>query len=240
MTARIWVGFKPEVGQTYELIEQACNHLQVLRKKHGDKIILFDGTNGEYGAQVQSVTKKSVAVLVVSYHDDKISEGLKQTLFIADCTAQKMTWIIQKATELAVHTIQPISSMYTKSKAGKNQVTQEKLERLDRIAISAAEQCRLNRLPKIHASQSLDTALTTATTVNCFIGAVDGKHPLAIKPPKNNISWIIGPEGGWHPEELAYFEKLQLTKIKFSPTILRMETAVCAALTIGNMYSTII
>ena len=60
MTSRIWVGFKPEVGQTYELIEQACNHLQVLRKKDGDKIILFDGTNESTAHKYRVLQKKAL------------------------------------------------------------------------------------------------------------------------------------------------------------------------------------
>ena len=232
---RIWVAQKPECGQLYELDAKASSHLHVLRKKIGAKIELFDGNHGEYNTSITEISKKKVTVKVQSFNPEDRTISLDQTLLIADCSAQKMAWIVQKATELGVRSIQPITTRYSQSTG--NKLTVDKLERFKAIIIQAAQQCGLNKLPNIQPSIALTDILPTLNPSHCYVGSPTGQIAANMNYQTDQIVWLVGPEGGWHSDELNIFKELNIQTIKVAPTILRMETAACALLTMGNIWS---
>ena len=179
---------------------------------------------------------KKVTLKVNSFNPEDRTISLHQTLFVADCSAQKMAWIVQKATELGVRNIQPITTRYSQSTG--NKLTTAKLERFESIIVQTAQQCGLNKLPEIQASVALGDILPTLDPKYCYVGSPAGQAAASVHYQANKVTWLIGPEGGWHSDELNAFTELNIQTIKLAPTILRMETAVCAFLTLGNIWST--
>ncbi len=235
MTTRIWVAKKPEINQIVELDTKASSHIHVLRKKIGEKIDLFDGEHGEYHATISEITKKKVTVKVHSFNPQDRTIAIDQTLLIADCSAHKMAWIVQKATELGVRCIQPITTHYSPSSGKK--LTTDKLERFQAIVVHAAQQCGINKLPTIQPSVALKEILPTLDSKVCMVGSPTGPHAASINYQADKIIWLVGPEGGWHEDELAAFTQYKIQTLSIAPTILRMETAACALLTLGNLWS---
>lgn len=227
---RIWVEDPElEVGQVCTLSKEGSHHIGVLRKKLGDTVVLFQGIEGEYTGHIVGLGKK-VQVHINGYTPESRVLKVRQTLFVADCVAQKMGWIIQKATELGVYRIQIIHAQRCQKKHTK----EDKISRLKKISINAAEQCGLNRLPIINMPLPLEEAINPVAQVPMFLCDPKGSAWRGNKKSQD-IAWIIGPEGGWSDKEYAFFQGLSLDTICFGPTIYRMETAVCVALAVGGM-----
>lgn len=233
MSTRIWVEKRPALDALYALDSKASHHVQVLRKKVGSKLVLFDGKEGEFTGVITNIEKRLINVHVQGYLPINRTPHRKQIVLIADCAMQKMSWIVQKATELGVFEIQPITCIRSKSKAASTPIFQEKQARLVKVAISAAEQCGLNRLPHIQQSVDLEKALINYKDYPCFVGDTQGSSTEKLSLKKDEVVWIIGPEGGWHEEEILIFNKYNVQKVRYCDTILRMETAVIVALSLG-------
>jgi 16S rRNA (uracil1498-N3)-methyltransferase len=135
----------------------------------------------------------------------------------------QVDWLVEKATELGVRRLQPVITQRTV-------VERVKLERLDAIAIEAAEQCGRTLLPAIAEPVSLAAFLKSSATTLYFADETGGE-PLhaAVQPGPATI--LIGPEGGFTDDERAAIRALpQARAISLGPRILRAETAALAGI----------
>ncbi len=220
-------------SNTVVTLEPAPSHhlTRVLRLAVGDNVTLFDGQGGEYPGEITAIDKKHVSVLTGSHLPRDNESPLRIHLGIAVSRGERMDWIVQKATELGVTALTPLSTEHTGVKlAGER--ADKKLQHWRQIAISACEQCGRNRLPAIHALQSLDVWLAATTAERKFVlhhraDALDigGKSPAS-------VALLIGPEGGLGMSEILLAERAGYAALRLGPRVLRTETAPLAAIAI--------
>jgi 16S rRNA (uracil1498-N3)-methyltransferase len=149
---RIFVGLPLAVGGSINLNKEQSHYLTtVMRRKLSDSVLIFNGADGEFSAELVSVAKNS-AVLKVKEQVRKQVFSPDITLLYAPVKNAKSEFIVQKATEMGVRAIQPVITKYTI----KDKTNSEKL-RL--VAIESAEQCERLDIPVIHEITDLEKAL---------------------------------------------------------------------------------
>jgi 16S rRNA (uracil1498-N3)-methyltransferase len=212
------------------LDENAATHVRVLRLEQGDAITLFDGEGGEFSAIIEAIGKRNVNVSLTAFHDVERESPLAITLVQALATGDKMDWVIQKATELGVATIQPISSERSTLKLTADRACKRHTHWLA-ISIAACEQCGRNRLPVIPAVQTFDVWLASAHSAPCVLLDPKASQSLtwAVGASKA-VSIVVGPEGGFSDDEIARALRAGVVPVRFGPRTLRTETAGLAAL----------
>ena len=231
-------------GQVIELPAAIAHHAaRVLRLEQGDELILFNGGGGEYRSVIARISKNGATVVIDRHVDVERESRLTITLAQALCTGEKMDWIVQKAVELGVSDIQPLIT-----KQSVVRLTGERGERrvnhLQKVAISACEQCGRNRVPEVLPLTSLQTWLGTqinqcdnpskATSTNkCFILsplAKKGLRDFHQSPTVSAIALLAGPEGGFTPDEETAAMVAGFIPLRLGERILRTETAALAAI----------
>ena len=164
MHARFYHPEEITAGTVIELSAGNKHHAaRVLRLKEGDAVTLFNGQGGEFSAHITSITKSSTAVRVDAYHAMDRESPLSIELAQAVCVNEKMDWIIQKAVELGVTRIQPVTTArsivhLSGERADKRQ------QHWQKIVISACEQCGRNYVPQVLPLISLPEWLSRKKT----------------------------------------------------------------------------
>src|SRR3989338_3195587 len=147
-----------DFNQIYQLLPSTSHHLaKVLRVNKGDYLEIFDGLGHCFEATIHELDKKISIKLLKSLANDTQSP-LKLRLMIAVGKGEKMDWIIQKATELGVHTIQPLITARCEVRLSEER-WQKKYEHWQEIMINACEQSGYNTLPLLQPSCSLAMGL---------------------------------------------------------------------------------
>ena len=214
--------------------EQAHYLLNVLRLKSGDAVALFNGRDGEWSARITDTTKKACR-LTVERQTRPQRHGPDLWFLFAPIKRARFDFVVEKATELGARRIQPV---FTRRTA----VARVNLERLGAHAIEAAEQCGRLDVPEVADARPLDAVLDawpggrrlmlcdesgTAPPATRALAEARADSPGGIGP------WavLIGPEGGFAPEELIRLKRLSgVLPVSLGPRILRAETAGIAAL----------
>ena len=143
------------------LPESVVHHwCRVLRASIGDKAVLFDGHGGEFVVELTEVSKKYASVKILGFTAIERTPTILTTLGLVMSRGDRMDYAIQKATELGVSAIQLLTSHHGEVHLKADQVA-KKLMHWQQVAISACEQCGLNRPPIILAPQSVEDWLTT-------------------------------------------------------------------------------
>jgi len=209
-----------------ELDGAQANYLgNVMRLGLGAELLTFDGHSGEWLARIAETGKKRMT-LTVERRTREAEPVVDVWLAFAPVKRTQTDWLVEKTTELGAARLLPVITQRTIAE-------RVKLERLEAIAIEAAEQCGRTRLPEIAEPVSLKQLL----------GGLDGKRTLyfadegggqpvaqAMRPGPALI--LIGPEGGFTDDERALVRAASgAVAISLGPRILRAETAALAALT---------
>ena len=216
----------------FALDENASGHVRVLRLEVGDTITLFDGAGGEFTATIAGIGKRDVQVNLLAHHAVDRESALDITLVQALATGDKMDWIIQKATELGVTAIEPIQTLRATVKLSGDRIEKRALH-WQGVATAACEQCGRNRVPVVNPLLDFQTWLARKPNANSFMLHPEATADLlaAVKPvAAQGIALLIGPEGGFAPEELAAAQRAGVQAVRFGPRVLRTETAGMAAL----------
>ena len=223
---------------TIRITGDLLHHLRdSLRLHPGDSLTLNDGCGTRYRVEVTHVTSQTIDSHIVDHQTEPAPKALPIVLGQALIKADKMDWVIQKATELGIATIVPIHSTHSVIKPNPGRLEHQR-SRWERIARDAAQQSERWTLPAIadpidfteiclrYASASLKGML-----VERSIGLSVGTMPL---PPdrQNPIVLLIGPEGGWTLDEQRLAQEQGFLPLTLGPRILRAETAAVAALSI--------
>lgn len=200
--------------------EQGHYLLHVMRLSVGDKITLFNGRDGEWAAELIELSKKSVRVIPVEQTRKQTNEpgGI---LYMALIKKDPLDMVVQKATELGVSEIHFIQTDRTV-------VGKINIKRLTQIATEAAEQSERLSVPKLFDVCPLKQALSTVRQTPVYLSE-RGKSVGALNR-KNIYAFFVGPEGGWSPAEIAFFEQSKAQSVHLGRLILRAETACCAIL----------
>ena len=229
---RIFQPYTINQNSLITLDDNAFNHLiRVLRMKTGESITLFDGSNQITPAVIHEVNKKTVIVKTANSVLDNRESPLNIHLGQVISRGDKMEFTIQKSVELGVNTITPLLSERCGVKLDQDRL-EKKVQQWQKIVISACEQCGRNIIPSINPVMKLENwcaNLTDSLKLNLHPKAEQGINQLPCD--NNNISLLIGPEGGLSNEEISMTHQYQFTDILLGPRVLRTETAALTAIT---------
>ena len=216
----------------------AAHITRVLRLRAGAALTLFDGRGGEYHATLVAIERGGgVRVHVGAHRAIEREAPLELTLLQCVVRAERMDWIVQKATELGVTGIVPVASQHAVVRLEPTAAARRQ-QHWQGIAIGACEQCGRNRLPRLEAVQPLEQACRNAATGTPARLLLD---PSAERSLASNVramplragaavSLLVGPEGGLSEEEVALARQHGFVACGLGPRILRAETAPLAAL----------
>ena len=216
---------------------QEARHLvKVLRLGIGDRVILFDSTNQEYQVQVSAITGDKVFFNIEDRKTVTRESGLEIILGLPLLRPQPVEWILQKGTELGVAAFHPFYSGRSRHDFRKME-TAPKMERWQRIVVEAAKQCERNVLPKLAPPLPFFELITEDREAFKIIpyeeessrslAELDWSFPLP-RP----VWALVGPEGGFLPEEVRQAENRGFIPISLGPRILRAETAALALISL--------
>jgi 16S rRNA (uracil1498-N3)-methyltransferase len=222
---RLFVGTPLSEGARVELDAGQANYLgNVMRLGEGAELLTFDGGSGEWLARIAAAGKKRMT-LVVERRTREPETIPDVWLAFAPVKRTQTDWLVEKATELGVAKLLPVMTRRTIAE-------RVKLERLEAIAIEAAEQCGRTRLPEILAPQPLARFLDQRGTGRTLYFADEGGgEPAALAFKAGSAAILTGPEGGFTDEERAAIRAApNAVPVSLGPRILRAETAALAAL----------
>jgi 16S rRNA (uracil1498-N3)-methyltransferase len=209
---------------------QAHYLLDVLRLKGGMSVAVFNGRDGEWIATLRRSAKKN-CLLSVERQSRPQSASPDLWLLFAPIKRARLDFVAEKASELGVSRIQPVITQYT-------QVMRVNTERLRANAVEAAEQCERLDVPEVGEAAPLATVLADWPPARRLLwcdespGSPSIAAALANKP---HAQWavLIGPEGGFAPEERQRLRAMpQVLAVSLGPRLLRADTAAIAALSI--------
>ena len=212
------------------------NHLRrVLRLRPQDRVVVFDDAGCEHEGIIHSLSEDRGEIEIVRSYQVNNESPLKTTLALGLTKGEKMDWVVEKATELGVHTVVPFLSDYTIPKLNERKVAQRS-ERWQKIALSAAKQCGRVRIPEILALSEFCDLLETVSldALRLLFWEKEREQRLSdLKEARATISEVfvmIGPEGGFSAHEAALALGQDFKAVRLGPRILRSETAAVAAL----------
>lgn len=223
---RIYCGQNLEIDKVLILIQNSSKHLvNVLRKKEGSLIELFDGKGSSYTAEIISSQKKRVKVKLVEELVFQDRKGIKISLGQSLIKTEPFSFSIQKATELGVVSISPLYTERTVIKLKSNS-TKSRKARWQSIATHACQQCGENWLPEINEIQRLED----------WAQAVKAKHKIVLYPNAetklssltfdDSVAIAVGPEGDFTDSEINLLTEKDFLPVKLGERVLRADTAV--------------
>lgn len=236
-------------GVTMQLPASAARHVQVLRLQPGDPITLFNGgwspssADGEFEATVTRIGRSDVAVLVGQHHAVEREVARQVHLALGMPANDRMDWLVEKATELGVASIQPLLTERSVLRLSGDRAD-KKVAHWQSIAVAACEQCGGNLVPHIHPVRNLqawlaendEAALDRHWLLSLHVTGLPLRQRLD-QAGLGAITLLSGPEGGLStPEETAALAR-GFAAVRLGPRVLRAETAALAALAalvVGN------
>lgn len=229
---RFFVDGPPEGGVIRLRGEDAHHAGRVLRLRPGESVTLCDGRGTDYECTVETVSGDAVACRVQRSAASRTEPLQRLVLFMALPKADKMDFIVQKAVELGVSEIVPVLS---KNCVSRPERTEKKVERWRRIAAEAAKQCGRGVLPAVRGVLPLKEAVEQAARCETALLLYENEQQTGLRAALaggvgKTVSLLVGPEGGFTPEEATAAQAAGLTSVSLGPRILRCETAPLAAL----------
>ena len=212
---------------------QAHYLLDVMRGRVGDKVLLFNGIDGEWLATITKAERRRCTLELIEQTRPQTPEP-GPTLLFAPIKKSKLDMLVEKATELGVARLIPVQTR-------RSIVDRINGARLRAITIEAAEQSGRLTLPEISDLEPLDQALKEWPEDHPLYVADEtggGQPILKAIDPGRGAAFLIGPEGGFEPTEIESFDHHPfIQKIDLGPTILRAETAGLAVLSCWRAVS---
>lgn len=222
---RLFVRAELSRGARVELDAGQANYLgNVMRLGEGAELLVFDGSSGEWLARIVEAGKKRMTLSVE--RQTREPEVIPDVwLAFAPVKRSQTDWLVEKATELGVAKLLPVMTRRTIAERVKR-------ERLEAIAIEAAEQCGRTRLPDIDEPLPLVRLLEhRAPGRTLYFADEAGGEPAASAFKPGPAIILTGPEGGFSDEERAAIRATPNTvPVSLGPRILRAETAALAGL----------
>ncbi|MCM2295808.1 16S rRNA (uracil(1498)-N(3))-methyltransferase [Rhodoferax sp.] len=231
-------------GDLLDLPASAARHVQVLRLQPGDAITLFNGgpdvpgiSGGEYAATVTQMGRSHVQVQVAAHTAVEREAALQVHLAVGMPANERMDWLVEKAAELGVASIQPLMTERSVLRLS-GERADKKQAHWQSVAVAACEQCGGNRVPRVHAVLPLAQWLKAQTPLN---PAQPQRLLLSLRPESlglreathataTGITFLSGPEGGLSTAEEDAALALDFAPVTLGPRVLRSETAALAAL----------
>lgn len=209
--------------------DQSHYLVNVMRRAAGDAVLVFNGRDGEWRAEIARAEKRSVTLSIFERTRVQTPEPDVWLLF-APLKKDRTDFVVEKATELGIARIVPILTERT-------QTARVNTQRLQATALEAAEQSRRLSVPEIAEAVTLADILADWPTDRrlIYLDETGAGAPLArvLATGTQSLAFVIGPEGGFASAELDALGNLAFSVgADLGPRILRAETAATAALAI--------
>lgn len=230
---RLFVDHPLAPAQSLPLTREHAHYLfSVMRQNLEDRVLVFNGQDGEWLAEITQAGKTSGALSCLA-QSKVLRPPPDLWLLFAPIKKTRTDFIVEKATELGAARICPVQTAFTNS-------ARIRRDRLQAHAIEAAEQCGATYVPVVDALQKLNEVLDHWPEDRSLLfcdetqsGAVSSFAALAPEP----CAILIGPEGGFHTAERQQISNLPNTHcISLGPRILRADTAVVTALSLWQAH----
>jgi 16S rRNA (uracil1498-N3)-methyltransferase len=211
-------------GSTVAATPAQAHYLgNVMRRGPDDAVLLFNGKDGEFSARIE-IVRRDVAKLRVEHRTR--AQTIEPDLWLAFALLKRdaTDLVVQKATELGVSALLPVLTE-------RGNTHRMNADRLNAIAIEAAEQCERLTVPELYAPRPLATLLSDWPRDRHLIAAIERSTAPSIASAGGPRALLVGPEGGFSPTELdALRSHPFVTPASLGPRILRAETACIAGL----------
>ena len=228
---RLFVEVGLSQGATVSLDRAQANYLlNVLRFKPGDALLVFNGRDGEWRADLAEVGRKAASLRVVEQTRPQPAASPITSCF-APLKHARLDYMVQKAVEMGAGVLQPVLTQHT-------QASRLNHERMRANSIEAAEQCGVLALPEIRPEVKFERWLAergNGLLVFCDEDAAStdalGLLSAMRRSGPYRVDVLIGPEGGFSAgEREALLAQPRVVRLPLGPRILRADTAAVAAL----------
>lgn len=206
----------------------------VLRLKLGDELFLFDGKGTEYRARITASTSKAVVLSVAEAFPSTSESPVQITIGQGLLKAKKMDSIVRQVTELGIHALIPVMTEWSVPQP-KPERWAEKERRWKTISWESLKQCGRSQTPHLASPTSFE-ALVRASEPYTYKIIFHDSHPgsASALPPEEaegpgKVIALIGPEGGFSPDEVEMALGAGFRCVSLGPRILKADTAVVAA-----------
>jgi len=219
---------------------EAGHMLRSLRLAPGDSFYAFDETGSRYRMRILEATSRSLRAEVLETLPPEPPPAVAATLLVGLPKADKMDFILEKATELGCSRVVPFRSSRTIPRVDAEEA-RKRTARWERVALAAAKQCGSGRVPEIPGLLPFADALRAAGDADGKVVLYEGEGTFGLKRVLSgmrgarSIALLIGPEGGFSEDEVRESERAGFRRAGLGQRILRVETAAVAALAM-TMY----
>ncbi|MBO0140365.1 16S rRNA (uracil(1498)-N(3))-methyltransferase [Agrobacterium sp. Ap1] len=228
---RLFVDAPLSADTRHEVSSEQFNYLaNVLRLEAGAKVLVFNGRDGEWLAEITFPSRKKIVLQPIEQTRPQPETSDLHYLF-APLKVGRLDYLVQKAVEMGAGTMQPVMTQHVQGKI-------TNLDRLRANVTEAAEQCGVLSIPEVCEPRKLAEILERWSEdrriIFCDEGD-EGQNPLPIlaKITEKKLALLVGPEGGFSEEERSLLRSLPfVTAIPLGPRILRADTAAVAALAV--------
>ncbi len=212
--------------------EDDAKHIKkVLRLGVGDTITVCDGRGIDYDARILRIEEKQIVCSICGKTQCDTEPKLQITLYQGLPKASKMDYIIQKNTELGIVRIVPVAMARSVVKLENKQAEQKKTDRWQKIALEAAKQSGRGVIPEVKMPMIFDEVIEAVKGEDLVFAPYECEETTRLRdvfegvPDAKNISFIIGPEGGFDIGEIQKLKTAGIKTVTLGRRILRTETA---------------
>ena len=228
---RFYVDFALSPDSVVELPDNVVRHLNVLRVKNTEEIVLFNGNGKAYPALPEVLEKRRASVRILREEATDNESPLNITLVQAVSAAERMDFTLQKSVELGVAEIRPVISERCVVRLS-GERAEKRVARWQEIVVSACEQSGRNIVPKVLPLTTYAQALQQLPqeTTKLLMSLNRAQKLSDIRPQSGKVVFMVGPEGGWTEKEEQQAFDAGFQSVTLSKRVLRTETASLAAI----------
>ena len=228
---RFYVDFALSPDSVVELPDNVVRHLNVLRVKNTEEIVLFNGNGKSYPALPEVLEKRRVSVRILREESTDNESPLNITLVQAVSAAERMDFTLQKSVELGVAEIRPVISERCVVRLS-GERAEKRVARWQEIVVSACEQSGRNIVPKVLPLTTYAQALQQLPqeTTKLLMSLNRAQKLGDVRPQSGKVVFMVGPEGGWAEKEEQQAFDAGFQSVTLGKRVLRTETASLAAI----------
>ena len=228
---RYYIDSKLEEGLIVKLEGEEYHHMKnVMRSRVGDEVVLFNGSDKDAVCEILSLDKNWATLKILNVCKNQSEPTINLTLYQAVCKGDKLSLITQKITEIGASNLCVFYSKFTDIKDNTS-----KLDKLERVSISASKQCGRSSILNVSGVISFAELVENIKSQDKVFVAYENKEGTSLLESLNknnkyqNIGLVIGAEGGFSEDEIDTLETLSNVEIvTLGKRILRTETASIA------------
>ena len=221
----------PVPGQINLGSEESFHCIKVLRMRTGDTLHVTDGAGNLYEGQIMAPDTKSCPVVLTSVIPEFGKRPFRLHLAVAPTkNIARFEWFLEKATEIGIDEITPLICEHSER-------VQIRIDRLQKIILSAVKQSIKTYLPVLHEPMKFEDFITMNRTASRFVAYVEEHQTIHLKNAylKGDCTVLIGPEGDFSRKEMDSAIQLGFNPVSLGPSRLRTETAAIVACHIINI-----